>query len=220
MPPAFKPTPRSRRKGKPRGPTGDIADPAAGPFTEPGENGACGKSDLATYWAAADLPALLACAQERPAIVMRFVTGRLYSSDEQEKWRAVETLGRLIERTDIIPERQVVELLRRFVWALNDESGAVPFGIPEAMGEVLLGRPDLRSEFLPILGSILTEASMSQTGAIERGVIWALGRVGPPSTSCQNVTETLHRISQAHPDPETRAIARHALSRMGLVPEQ
>ena len=28
------------------------------------------------------------------------------------------------------------ELLRRFVWALSDESGATPFGIPEAMWHI------------------------------------------------------------------------------------
>ena len=206
MSPAFKPTSRAKR-----GPPGNAGKSS-------GRSAACDKSELAAHWAAADLNALLACVRDRPSNVLRYVTGRLYSSDEKEKWRAVETLGYLTERTDLIPQRQVVELLRRFVWALNDESGAVPFGIPEAMGEILHRRPDLQSEFLPILGSTLTAESMNQTGAIERGVIWALGRVGPASVSCPNLTETLHRIAESRPEPETRAIARHALSRMGLVP--
>ncbi len=209
-PPAFKPTPGAKKKRQPGGPAGENADRS--------EGFACGKSDIAAYWAAADPSALLACARDRPSNVLRYVAGRLYSSDEQEKWRAVETLGELSQGSDLVPRRQIVELLSRFVWALNDESGAVPFGIPEAMGEILHRCPDLQSEYLHILGSNLTEASMNQTGAIERGVIWALGRVGPASATCPNVTETLHRFAESHPDPETRAIARHALSQMGLVP--
>jgi len=176
--------------------------------------GAVGKAEIAACWARGDFSALLDCARQRPANVLRYVAGRIYSADEKEKWRAVETLGRLVETPDLIAPSQLVELLRRFVWALNDESGAVPFGVAEAMGEILFRRPDLQDEFLPILCSNLTDGSMTQTGPIERGVIWALGRVGPPACSCRGVVDALSRIRETHPDLETRGIAGDALAQM------
>jgi hypothetical protein len=206
LPSSLKPPRQARRRKRAAGSAGEGPVP--------------GKAEIAACWAREDFPALLACAQRRPANVLRYVAGRLYSADEREKWRAVETIGHLVEAPDLVLPRQLVELLRRFVWALNDESGAVPFGIAEAMGEVLFRRPDLQGEFLPILCSTLTEDSMNQTGPIERGVIWALGRVGPPACSCQGVTDALARIRDSHPDLETRSAASHALAQMGVGEEQ
>lgn len=181
-----------------------------------GRSLAQGKSEIADCWTREDTAALLVLARERAANVVRYVAGRLYSADEKEKWRAVEALGRLTGEPGLVPDRQVVELLRRFIWALNDESGAVPFGIPEALGEILHQRPDLQTEFLPILCANLTDDPMSQTGPIQRGVIWALGRVGPASASCRGVTAALRYFGQNHPELETRAAAAQALVEMGV----
>jgi hypothetical protein len=207
---------RPTRKGKAGGKTPGLAKGETPGLDGGGARGPdASKTEIAACWTRDDLPALLACAQGRPSNVLRYVAGRLYSADEQEKWRAVETLGRLVSEPDLVPRLQIVELLRRFVWALNDESGAVPFGIPEAMGEILHRCPDLRPEYLPILCSNLTDHFMAQTGPIERGVIWALGRVGPASASCRNVTTALRLIARDHPDPETRAAAVQTLAAVG-----
>ena len=51
---------------------------------------------------------------------------------------------------------------RRFFWALNDESGAVPYGVPEAVGEILAVRPEMQPTFLSILCAHLTEEDMDR----------------------------------------------------------
>ncbi len=152
-------------------------------------------------------------ARGQTAKVLRYLSGRLFSGTEEEKWRAVRALGVVVGDRDLVNWEKATELLRRFFWALNDESGAVPYGVPEAIGEVLAVRPELQRDFLPILCSLVTDAEMCQTGEIERGVFWALGRVGPPVARCSpEAVEALRAASSTHPDPETRQVAARSLA--------
>lgn len=140
--------------------------------------------------------------------------GRLYGA-EVEKFRAVRALGHLVRDPTLVPEDRVRELMRRFVWALSDESGAVPFGVPEAMGVIMVERREFQDPFLGVLCGMLTNEEMSQTGAIERGVIWALGQVGRPVAACApDAVDAIARAAREHPEAETRAAAAEALERI------
>lgn len=157
--------------------------------------------------------ALLQLAHSQLGRVLRYLTGRLCSAKEEEKWCAVRTLGMVVSDGQLVSRERATELLRRFVWALNDESGAVPYGVPEAIGEILAVRPELREAFLPMLCSLLTDEEMLQTGPIERGVLWALGRVGPAVARCSpEAVEGLRVASETHPDCETRKVAAWSLA--------
>jgi hypothetical protein len=111
-------------------------------------------------------------------------------------------------------ENRIRALLRRFLWLLSDESGNGPYGVPEAFGEVLVARPEFQAEFLPLLCSLAYDPERIQTGPIEQGVFWALGRVGQPAAACSpEAVEAVVRASRQHPEPETRSIANWARSR-------
>ena len=173
------------------------------------------KEELAIALAAEDHAVLIAAAGDKAHRVLRFLNGRLYDGDEA-KWRAVRALGAVLRAPQVVDRERAVDLLRRLAWALNDESGGVPFGAPEAMGEILAARPELQLEFLPILCSLVTEEAMSQTGVIERGALWALGRVGPPvAAHSPAVVVALRRAASSHPETETRETARRALRAIG-----
>jgi HEAT repeat protein len=168
--------------------------------------------DLRALLAHEDHDALAVAAGANARRVLRYLAGRLCSADEPEKWRAVRALGHLSRDRAVLSASRVEELLRRFLWALNDESGAVPYGVPEAMAEVLANRPEFLSQYLPILGSCLDSEDMGQTGLIERGVIWGLGRLGPAvAEHAPHAVEALGRIAANHPDEETRRVAVQAL---------
>ena len=109
--------------------------------------------------------------------LVRRILARLYARDPREKWRAVAALG-VVAAEDVMAEDKARELVKRFTWALNDESGAVPFGVPEALGEVIASRPLFRPIYTPLLVSYLVHEELVQTGHILAGAIWALGRVG------------------------------------------
>jgi len=163
---------------------------------------------------AEDHPALLRLSRDAPARMLRYLTARLCSEDSETKWRAVRALGALAADPSLLTEEKLTEQLRRYMWSLNDESGAVPFGVPEAIGEILARRPSLQEAFLPLICSMAHEEETSQTGAIERGVIWAIGRVGEPALRWDLDLGEIRRIAEEHPDPETRRVAAWAIRRL------
>jgi len=177
------------------------------------------KAELDQMLSREDFPGLLRAARRETAKVIRFLTSRLYSADEDQKWRAVRALGQVAGRREILGDRKAAELLQRFFWSLNDESGAVPYGVPEAIGEILAVRPELQPQFLPILCSMVTEEETSQTGAIERGVIWALGRIGTQVVECSPAAvAAVAAAASSHADHVTRRVAAWALPRIGPLP--
>ena len=61
----------------------------------------------------------------------------LLSHDDQLKWKAVVVLGAVVANLadqDIEAARIII---RRLMWSLNDESGGIGWGAPEALGEIL-----------------------------------------------------------------------------------
>lgn len=176
------------------------------------------KAEIARLLEAGDLDGLRESATGRPWRVLRFLLGRLCSHDEAEKNRAVAAIGHVVDDAEIVDAAHVHELIRRILWALSDESGAVPFGMPEALGEILARREELQKTYVPILGSFLTANEMLQTGPIERGVMWGLGRVGPAVEElAEGAVRALETASAFHPDDATREEARQALGRIRKI---
>jgi hypothetical protein len=173
------------------------------------------KTELEGLLASDDTEAWKERAKGRPFRVLRFLVGRLSSHDDSEKRRAVAALGAIVADRALVDDAQVLELVRRFLWAMSDESGAVPFGIPEALGEVLAHRDELQKTYVPILGSYLTSEELHQTGPIERSVMWGLGRVGRPVNElAEEAVRALETAASFHPDDATREEARQALGRI------
>ena len=173
------------------------------------------RDELAPVLEREDARALVALARGKPGRVVRFLTGRLYVADEGTKWRAVRAFGVLAREPGLLTDARVHDLLQRFLWALNDESGAVPYGVPEAMGEILAARPERRASIVPLLCGMLSEEDTFQTGAVERGIYWALGRIGPDvPTHCPDVLEVVAAAARSHADAGTRATAAEALERL------
>jgi len=161
-----------------------------------------------------DWDGLVQLARRESAKILSYLTRRLCSGDAPLKWKVIRALGAVTGDREGIGENRIRELLRRFVWLLSDESGNVPYGVPEAFGEVLLARPEFQEEFLPLLCALAYNPERNQTGPIEQGVFWALGRVGQPAAACSpEAVEAVVRAAAQHPDPQTRNIAAWALSR-------
>lgn len=161
-----------------------------------------------------DWASLVQLASREPAKTLRHLTTRLCSADADFKWKAVHAMAVVTGDREGVSEDRVRELLRRFLWLLSDESGNVPYGVPEAFGEILATRPELQPEFLPLLCSLAYDPDCVQTGIIEQGVFWALGRVGQPAAACSpEAAEAIVRAAEQHPEPETRNIAIWARSR-------
>jgi methylated-DNA-[protein]-cysteine S-methyltransferase len=150
----------------------------------------------------------------QPAKTLRHLTARLYASEDGSRQKVVGALGAIAGEPGILSDEKIRELLRRYFWWLNDESGAVPLGIPEAIGAILAARTEFQQEFLPLLCSLAYNPDLLQTGPIERGVFWALGHIGRPAAMCSpDTVRAIVDAAQRHPDRETQITAAWALSR-------
>jgi hypothetical protein len=72
--------------------------------------------------------------------------------------------------------------MRRFIWNLNDESGGIGWGAPEAMGEIMAQVDKLAEEFHPVLIHYIFDRDGKPDSFLEhmplrRGAFWGIGRL-------------------------------------------
>jgi len=128
---------------------------------------------------------------ELDALPARRLIGPLFSllldPNEDVRWRAVALFGRTVAR--MAESRAAGEgleaarvVLRQCLWRLNEESGGVGWGVPEALGETLARHRRLATEFHRVLASYVREPECGEGNCLDhvplrRGVYWALGRL-------------------------------------------
>jgi hypothetical protein len=102
----------------------------------------------------------------------------LYSTDPEIKWHGVTAMGTTLSflaDEDIESARNVI---RRFMWNLNDESGGIGWGSAEAMGESLESHKGLADEYSHMLLSYArSDGNFQEDPIMQRGVLWGIGRL-------------------------------------------
>jgi hypothetical protein len=102
----------------------------------------------------------------------------LCSTDERLKWRAVAAIGRVVVRLAEEDRESARVVMRRLIWTLNDESGGIGWGAPEAMGEIMACHEGLAREYGHILLSYISmEGNLLEHEELQCGVLWGLGRM-------------------------------------------
>ncbi|MGB5988085.1 MAG: DVU0298 family protein, partial [Desulfobacterales bacterium] len=81
----------------------------------------------------------------------------LLDRDELLRWRAVTAMGAVVARLEEQNTESARVIMRRMLWMLNDESGGIGWGVPEAMGETLARSPVLAREYACMLISYCKE---------------------------------------------------------------
>ncbi len=109
----------------------------------------------------------------------------LYHIEEIVRWHAVSAFGFLVDtiaRRDMESARRV---MRRFLWSLNDESGGIGWGAPEAMAEIMAQNKELFKEYHHMLLSYtrsdgperFQDGNFLELPQMQRGVVWGIGRL-------------------------------------------
>jgi hypothetical protein len=102
----------------------------------------------------------------------------LCSQDEFVKWSAVRNMGIWVSALAEKDLEAARNMMRRFMWQLNEESGSIGWGIPEAMGEVMARHEGMALEFSSILVSyIRKDGNFLEFEPLQRGVLWGIGRL-------------------------------------------
>ncbi len=149
-----------------------------------------------------------------------------YNKEEQIKFRSTAAMGLLTARIAKYNMEKARIILRRIMWNLNDESGGIGWGSPEAMGEILSQVPELALEFKSILFSYLDpDGNFIEHEQLQRDVLWGVGTY--LETSIDNINEKTKGLLFGHlhsNDPIKKGYAVRALINAdcfdcSLVPE-
>lgn len=119
---------------------------------------------------------LLALGTARQVINPLF--GLLYDGRPVVKWRAVRAMGLVTSHLASVDLESARVIMRRLMWNLNDESGGIGWGSPEAMGEITARSRRLAAEYGCLLVSYINPAeNYLEHPVLQRGSLWGLGRL-------------------------------------------
>ena len=101
-----------------------------------------------------------------------------YDSDPELRSKAISAFGQVV--ADLANEDMEAArvVMRRLMWTLNDESGGIGWGAPEAMAEAMACHPRLAEEYVRILLSYIREdGNFLEYEPLRRGALWGIGRL-------------------------------------------
>ncbi|MBN2124224.1 MAG: HEAT repeat domain-containing protein [Deltaproteobacteria bacterium] len=140
----------------------------------------------------------------------------LYHGDEEVHRRAVVAIGTLVADLADRDMDRARNVVRRLMWNLNDESGGIGWGSPEAMGEILARHEGLAGEYACVLASYTREeGNYLENEVLQRGLLWGIGRV------LRHWPDLIHRAEPsispylASGDPCVRGLAAGLLGELG-----
>jgi HEAT repeat protein len=102
----------------------------------------------------------------------------LLDHDELVKWRAVTAIGAIVSLMVEKDTEAARVVMRRLMWSLNDESGGIGWGAPEAMSEIMAQSNTIAEEYSSILISYLDEqGNFLEYEPLQKGLIWGVARL-------------------------------------------
>jgi hypothetical protein len=136
------------------------------------------------------------------------------------KWRAVSAFGVIVAKLAEQDLESARVVMRRLMWNLNEESGAIGWGAPESMGESLARCPRLAVEFNRILISYAQEPTSGDGNYLDheplrRGAYWGMARLADvrPELVRQGVATFLDLLRDD--DPQNQALGLWGLASVG-----
>ena len=146
-----------------------------------------------------------------------------YNRSQRVKWRAVALMGFIVSGLAEHEMESARVIMRRLMWNLNDESGGIGWGSPEAMGEIMARSNKVADEYGAILGSyVRRDQNFLEHEGLQRGSIWGVGRLAAIRPALLQDTAEDLRLFLASPDPYHRGYSAWALGNLGdakAVPE-
>lgn len=146
-------------------------------------------------------------------------------SEENVHWNAVTCMGSAVGRLAQQDMEEARVIMRRLLWSLNDESGGIGWGAPEALAEIMACHEGLAEEYIHMLVSYMREDGdeLIQDGnyleheILQRGLIWGMARLAstrPQMLLQRDVTKDLLPYLQSS-DAMVRGLAAKSLGLLG-----
>jgi len=137
------------------------------------------KQEILALLAQAELDAVLtALSGYPPEKLLNPLFSGICSGSEKTRWAAISAMGATVARLANQDMEAARIVMRRFMWNLNDESGGIGWGTPEAMAECLACHEGLAQEYTKILVSFMREDGFYlELPNLQRGLMWGMGRL-------------------------------------------
>ena len=136
--------------------------------------------------------------------------GALCSNNETVHWHAITAMGPVVADLADHDMEAARVVMRRFMWSLNDESGGIGWGAPEAMGEIMAGHDKLADEYGHMLVAYMREDGFYlELPQLQQGLMWGLARLTmakPDLLKAKNVVAYLLPYLDSH-DSTVRGLA-------------
>ena len=102
----------------------------------------------------------------------------IQNTTEAVKWRAVTAMGQVVLKIYEDKPESARIIMRRLMWSLNDESGGIGWGAPEAMGEIMALNKKFAREYRNLLLSYVdSQGNYLEYDPLRQGALWAIQRV-------------------------------------------
>ncbi len=126
-----------------------------------------------------DLAAILRDLADMPAAaVINPLFSGICNANQIIRWHAITAMGVTLARLADQDMESTRIVMRRFMWSLNDESGGIGWGAPEAMAEAMLRHERLAEEYCHILVAFMREEGFYlEYPPLQYGLLWGLGRL-------------------------------------------
>lgn len=146
-------------------------------------------------------------------------------SEERLRWHAVTAMGWMVARLADEEMEAARIIMRRLLWSLNEESGGIGWGAPEAMAEIFCCHEGLAEEYIHMLLSYMRpdgdlphqDGNFLEHETLQRGLLWAAGRLAQCRRELALTKGMADDLPQylASPDAAVRGLAARAMGLLG-----
>lgn len=120
-----------------------------------------------------------------PKLLINHIIAATYNPVPAQRGLAVQTFGKLMAKIAAQDMEDARIIMRRLIWSLNDESGGIGWGAPEAMAEAMANVPLLCKEYLHMLISYIREdGNFLEYAPLRKGAICGIEHIATNAPDC------------------------------------
>lgn len=165
---------------------------------------------------ASDFEGIAKLAGERKRVLPSLVS-LTYDGNPQIAWRAIEAVGVAASSIAEHDPEFVREHLRRLQWLISEESGGVCWHAPEAMAEIVRRRPQLFSDYIPIVITLIETIEQEDLEHFRPGTVRAIGRLAAVADNdLPSVRAAIESALSDH-SSQSRGMAVWCMEQLGLT---